>query len=193
MVAEIVGTVQEDHPRACGENRCRIQPPPLSLGSPPRMRGKLHPRLTVSEPTGITPAHAGKTSRLHTSLPTRRDHPRACGENAIMSAVCVQSTGSSPRVRGKLQPVPCSELRVGITPACAGKTAARRDLLPSSRDHPRVCGENLGESYEEFVEKGSPPRVRGKHARYRAPDCPCGITPACAGKTGASYAMRLIE
>ena len=131
-----------DHPRACGENLGSIQARPLSLGSPPRMRGKLHPRLTVSEPTGITPAHAGKTSRLHTSLPTRRDHPRACGENAIMSAVCVQSTGSSPRVRGKLQPVPCSELRVGITPACAGKTCAVSSARLPMWNHPRVCGEN---------------------------------------------------
>ena len=157
------------------------------------MRGKPLRRSIFVRGEGITPARAGKTYAEELAIVIREDHPRACGENGFLWPARRRVGGSPPRVRGKRGVDFCHLRRGRITPACAGKTAARRDLLPSSRDHPRVCGENLGESYEEFVEKGSPPRVRGKHARYRAPDCPCGITPACAGKTGASYAMRLIE
>ena len=54
----------EDHPRGCGENgRCSL-PPPLSSGSPPRMRGKPLFRALLCPLAGITPADAGKTGLL---------------------------------------------------------------------------------------------------------------------------------
>ena len=49
-----------------------------------------------------------------------------------------------------------------ITPACAGKR--RPAQLPGrcGRDHPRVCGEKYYPAVKLTVDKGSPPRLRGK-------------------------------
>ena len=52
-----------DHPRVCGE-KC----PPgkfffMTVGSPPRMRGKVHQHLCGLVGLGITPAYAGKSVR----------------------------------------------------------------------------------------------------------------------------------
>ena len=53
-----------------------------------------------------------------------------------------------------------------------------------------MCGENDYELTEEETEAGSPPRVRGKHAREARPEVHAGITPACAGKTSFLTAGR---
>ena len=69
-----------------------------------------------------------------------------------------------------------------ITPAYAGKRnscGARKDQL---RDHPRVCGEKVVVVVVETVEKGSPPRMRGKVAALMPANALIGITPAYAGK-----------
>ena len=71
----------------------------------------------------------------------------------------------------------------GITPAYAGKSSSLGSYPPSTRDHPRVCGEKQKTPPWGVEKGGSPPRVRGK---VRA-GCPAGlpdrITPACAGKS----------
>ena len=56
-------------------------------------------------------------------------------------------------------------------------------LLTKARDHPRVCGENIQKALVDYVELGSPPRVRGKRDTQHARASPDRITPACAGKT----------
>ena len=50
----------------------------------------------------------------------------------------------------------------GITPACAGKREKRVEKIPQIWDHPRVCGEKMIGDECLPVNKGSPPRVRGK-------------------------------
>ena len=50
-----------DHPRACGEKRTQEQRSRVLSGSPPRMRGKVRGDVTQRLPSGITPAHAGKS------------------------------------------------------------------------------------------------------------------------------------
>ena len=111
-----------DHPRACGENLRALVSMCSRMGSPPRVRGKLHGRQRRGQGWGITPARAGKTSRLYDGAKTRRDHPRACGENYRTGEGISRAEGSPPRVRGK----PHERLRHdrpgGITPARAGKT-----------------------------------------------------------------------
>ena len=49
--------------------------------------------------------------------------------------------GSPPRVRGKVFSNVNFFVRIGITPACAGKSFLIRCVSGEHEDHPRVCGE----------------------------------------------------
>ena len=53
--------ISQDHPRGCGENPMTKRAYRRTLGSPPRMRGKLKALLEAFDGHGITPADAGKT------------------------------------------------------------------------------------------------------------------------------------
>ena len=132
-----------DHPRVCGENITKVKLGATIAGSPPRVRGKLHPAHQLPVPAGITPAHAGKTPAPSRNSLTGRDHPRVCGENAYASCAPGSYQGSPPRVRGKCIAALEGHILPGITPACAGKMMTAIQELMYDWDHPRVCGENL--------------------------------------------------
>ena len=70
-----------------------------------------------------------------------------------------------------------------ITPACAGRTTARRRRGWSGRDHPRVCGKNFFRGLKTQINAGSPPRVREELIYRIGNKFGVGITPACAGRT----------
>ena len=146
------------------------------------MRGKGKNAYRPERTTGITPACAGKSPFFPGVPGLRWDHPRVCGEKNIPQIHISRSTGSPPRVRGKVVESWNSCVFSGITPACAGKSRATAAQQRAGRDHPRVCGEKLIASKRETLCTGSPPRVRGKafiaEIRTRA----VRITPACAGK-----------
>ena len=71
------------------------------------------------------------------------DHPRVCGEHAVLCAGVKYYLGSSPRMRGTLIAVCRVAVRNGIIPAYAGNTPDQRRTCHVRRDHPRVCGEHL--------------------------------------------------
>ena len=72
---------------------------------------------------------------------------------------------------------------VGITPACAGKSAGRRQAFCNFRDHPRLCGEKSHVASCETEFGGSPPLARGKDKYFLNQSIREGITPAYAGKS----------
>ena len=113
---------KRDHPRACGEKHSRPSGGVVGPGSPPRVRGKVRPRKPRPTPRGITPARAGKRSRLSSTSSKGRDHPRACGEKSDRVSLAPHRAGSPPRVRGKGRRAPDPRKQVGITPARAGKS-----------------------------------------------------------------------
>ena len=86
-------------------------------------------------------------------------------------------------MRGKADPKKHRTRQAGITPAYAGKSWWWGPSLPSTRDHPRVCGEKFDNPKIDNSQLGSPPRMRGKGSGFGC--CPCrpGITPAYAGKS----------
>ena len=92
--------------------------------------------------------------------------------------------GSPPHTRGKAPTYSNWANWDRITPAHTGKSFASDLCGESGRDHPRACGEKVGQSSRKQKLRGSPPRVRGKatgrHKESRLP----GITPARAGKRG---------
>ena len=148
------------------------------------MRGKQNIAPAHLLYLGITPAHAGKTSRLQTRALATGDHPRACGENHHPLSSLPPASGSPPRMRGKRSGTPVMRMCPGITPAHAGKTFHVKLLSYSSWEHPRACGENRRGASDGWSRLGSPPRMRGKRQRVCISYEQKGITPAHAGKTG---------
>ena len=113
----------QDHPRVCGEKGKWAQSQTISAGSPPRVRGKVrHARIDCAR-FGITPACAGKRSIPGKSGRSKRDHPRVCGEKPKKPEQFSTNEGSPPRVRGKGNCIYFCLSYIGITPACAGKSA----------------------------------------------------------------------
>ena len=146
------------------------------------MRGKGAQYLHYGLPCRITPACAGKSVAITCRAWYPRDHPRVCGEKPPKGCGLNLILGSPPRVRGKVRHARIDCARLGITPACAGKSRCNLPSTAPWKDHPRVCGEKPPKGCGLNLILGSPPRVRGKvrHARI---DCArLGITPACAGK-----------
>ena len=137
----------------------------------------------MSEKSGITPADAGKTKSHSASSSIATDHPRGCGENFNLIGKLNPKHGSPPRMRGKQERAVGIVQQSRITPADAGKTAARSWQTHQSWDHPRGCGENMRSFGVASVVKGSPPRMRGKRLLTRSSRQYSGITPADAGKT----------
>ena len=52
--------------------------------------------------------------------------------------------------------------RLGITPACAGKSALEPALASLHVDHPRLRGEKIHHLFKHNYNPGSPPLARGK-------------------------------
>ena len=131
----------KDHPRVCGEKIAGAAKNLGSMGSPPRMRGKVTLLYALADKEGITPAYAGKRHYDNKAPLHPRDHPRVCGEKSFKTSTSCGYKGSPPRMRGKGKlpgPLPvCSR----ITPAYAGKRSRGRFPAHWGRDHPRVCGE----------------------------------------------------
>ena len=110
------------------------------------MRGKESIAVGIGDGIGITPAYAGKNSSSVAMSRAFTDHPRVCGEKCCFGSSCSPSTGSPPRMRGKVSRC-CSRRaacggspprmrgkdrlwqkrfhEVGITPAYAGKRLKR--------------------------------------------------------------------
>ena len=131
-------------------------------GSPPRMRGKELERGSNDPSTGITPAYAGKSSRHDQSTGSNQDHPRVCGEKALLCLRSLLMVGSPPRMRGKAVRNETGKSWKGITPAYAGKSLQCSWMNSSLWDHPRVCGEKLEIPSEVLYKQWITPAYAGK-------------------------------
>ena len=195
------------HPRACGENPCQQPSVFPRRGSSPRVRGKHYGSQSAAPPDWLIPARAGKTIGRGRWRRRRGAHPRACGENSLLSDPQAILGGSSPRVRGKQPPLDVREpagggssprvrgkrcLRShghrpgGLIPARAGKTGPTPSASSTKPAHPRACGENDYLVPDRQRDPGSSPRVRGKQSRGAPCETATGLIPARAGKTGAT-------
>ena len=124
--AKVDEACNKDHPRVCGEKALSTFSSRKNSGSPPRVRGKV--QLQPWQPTalGITPAYAGKRRPISSYVLLLWDHPRVCGEKPGGRLRELVYPGSPPRMRGKDGRTSTGGLDVGITPACAGKSARRQ-------------------------------------------------------------------
>ena len=151
-----------DHPRGCGENYLVMSLVDITIGSPPRMRGKRRTCPAAWAQRRITPADAGKTQYRSLSRISAEDPPRGCGENLPASYRQAAGKGSPPRMRGKQLVHFLHGSTPRITPADAGKTFVFSSWRQQQQDHPRGCGENCIQHSRFRKLGGSPPRMRGK-------------------------------
>ena len=105
------------------------------------MRGKATGTAAGIRLDGITPAYAGKRCQKSLVFFPQRDHPRLCGEKAYKATQNDFDKGSPPPMRGKAMTKSHLVTSCGITPAYAGKSAARNIKSSGGWDHPRLCGE----------------------------------------------------
>ena len=92
---------EQDHPRLCGEKFWSTLTFGVALGSPPPMRGKDGERCSHDAGLRITPAYAGKSWLFRVSCSVIVDHPRLCGEKAVVFSDAYDNLGSPPPMRGK--------------------------------------------------------------------------------------------
>ena len=170
-----------DHPRIRGEHTSRWMRMRRSWGSSPHARGTLHPLLRDARRAGFIPACAGSTSQGAAWCRAHGDHPRMRGEHDSPKSPMAVRTGSSPHARGAR--VAGRELggRVGIIPAYAGSTCARRLARSGCGGHPRMRGEHSMSPSSASASAGSSPHARGAQSGILSAHLPPGIIPACAG------------
>ena len=106
-----------------------------------------------------------------------------CGEQRTSTLPALLAQGSPPRVRGTEQLKTIKHAIDRITPACAGNRSISARKPAISRDHPRVCGEQITDTLDGIAGEGSPPRVRGTGFPVGEGLAHEGITPACAGNS----------
>ena len=159
------GSPPRDHPRVGGEKAQKGLQGQITLGSPPRGRGK-----------GPFPFWFYYSAM---------DHPRVGGEKEARDYPKEQVWGSPPRGRGKASNGTVLFVFSRITPAWAGKSFFIILYPASIWDHPRVGGEKISSARAGSHNQGSPPRGRGKGRALRDLRPGKGITPAWAGKSSA--------
>ena len=172
-----------DHPRICGEHSAASCICSSSSGSSPHMRGTRSAGANSSWRRGIIPAYAGNTVSPPMGTRPRQDHPRICGEHVMCLCFLPPSVGSSPHMRGTLNPHVQLRPQSGIIPAYAGNTSSQCNGMSLSWDHPRICGEHSNSMGAITTIAGSSPHMRGTHLLRLIRNDRTGIIPAYAGNT----------
>ena len=157
------------------------------------MRGKAGDWRNYRKAVRITPAYAGKSFGACFEAGKHEDHPRLCGEKSVFFATNRGTKGSPPPMRGKATTTARIPTGSGITPAYAGKRVFLNVLISHMKDHPRLCGEKLQLGSRYLPPAGSPPPMRGKAPVVVGRYAPSGITPAYAGKSGASAIVCFVH
>ena len=171
------------HPRSRGENAIAAGQASAAYGSSPLTRGKPGREHHQPVPSGLIPAHAGKTRNTRILGNKLGAHPRSRGENKRFHDVGPYCLGSSPLTRGKPRrrcPLGNAD---GLIPAHAGKTVFIPAVASFAWAHPRSRGENDHSKPPIFGSRGSSPLTRGKPLTLDLLDKRCGLIPAHAGKT----------
>ena len=131
---DLIGQRQQDHrlritPACAGKTGLRMSVSTFRIGSPPHARGRLEITTYTGNPIRITPACAGKTQTPTLGGPryNKRHAKRLVVTNP--HAWRTKGLGSPPHARGRHLALDSLDDFLGITPACAGKTALLNALV----------------------------------------------------------------
>ncbi len=171
------------HPRVRGDDLSSSSISAISVGSPPRARGRPRRHGRPGRVLRFTPACAGTTPaslrlRLRPAV-----HPRVRGDDSNQKRGVASSLGSPPRARGRRLERAGRAALVRFTPACAGTTPQAPAWRCGSSVHPRVRGDDTMPTTRPSSSSGSPPRARGRPCRRASSRSARRFTPACAGTT----------
>ena len=139
-------------------------------GSPPRARGRRHPRVRDVVSRGLTPACAGTSPHAYCGPGCGWAHPRVRVDVYWVQTGLTPYGGSPPRARGRPAGVGPGLPARGLTPACAGTSRQASAGALQERAHPRVRGDVVEDHVRLGVAQGSPPRARGRPTAS-APHC----------------------
>ena len=120
-----------------------------------------------------------------------RNIPAYAGKTWITVSILSWVRGTSPRMRGKLQPKAVLMTSMRNIPAYAGKTRSALTPAETLTEHPRVCGENSCPPWVKLLPSGTSPRMRGKHVDLREPGSSFRNIPAYAGKTEPASNLQI--
>lgn len=144
-----------------------------------RRRSQKHPRV------------CGEHYRPMTLGTRTKKHPRVFGEHYVALEPTLTKQGSPPRIRGARDFLGRTKSHNGNTPTYVGSTQHECSLAPSSKVHPRVCGEHRSSRREASLYMGSSPHMRGTPARPSPAVLVRRITPAYARNTNlAPWPLR---
>ena len=183
IVGGNVGGFTRDYPRVGGEELVAFLIVVNVVGLPPRGRGRGGSSFLDYAKMGITPAWAGKSGHWRDGDCVGEDYPRVGGEEPPHSPPAPRSRGLPPRGRGRVLLHELGAGHVGITPAWAGKSLSPATGGVSSKDYPRVGGEEQINHHHDIRSNGLPPRGRGRDLGFGITLPVIGITPAWAGKS----------
>ena len=122
-----------------------------------------------------------------------RDHPREYGENVKFTRFRANSSGPSPRIRGKCEQQSAYRHPHGTIPANTGRMPGHTLVSIDYRDHPREYGENLGTPHPKLWGTGPSPRIRGEFEHQIPSFIGVGTIPANTGRIlirGRSWPFR---
>ena len=127
---------------------CRREPPKNSpsisscYGLIPARAGTPLDGFAASAEDGAHPRSRGNTHCPEAQRRNFRAHPHTRGEHVSHPRRFNEKKGSSPLPRGTHLLVNLGAGEVGLIPARAGNTSARRSKIPARRAHPRSRGEH---------------------------------------------------
>ena len=142
VAGDLVSHVCPAHPRSRGENLFTASARDDPWGSSPLTRGKLPISYLKLGPSGLIPAHAGKTRPRGPGQRRAGAHPRSRGENPDAPGIASANWGSSPLTRGKHNCESSFHYLGRLIPAHAGKTGSAGLRWNTDRAHPRSRGKN---------------------------------------------------
>ena len=155
------------------------------------MRGTAAAGMQYASNTRFIPACAGNSRPRNRTTVFSPVHPRVCGEQIFVLLVIFGRAGSSPRVRGTVDPALCRAVQGRFIPACAGNSRSCVAACSHGAVHPRVCGEQFPDCRIVGVVAGSSPRVRGTVLAETTSIRINRFIPACAGNRFYTRQQRL--
>mgnify|MGYP000663113259 CR=1 FL=1 len=150
------------HPHACGESLLAFADYMSISGSSPRVWGKLNHQRLEAQCVRFIPTRVGKAAHISVALVHRAVHPHACGESQHPLPGSHRSSGSSPRVWGKLRRLWSGHAHPRFIPTRVGKAISCSGPERTASVHPHACGESEEQIRDLKAGCGSSPRVWGK-------------------------------